>query len=232
MRVVAILQARMGSTRLPGKVMMPLAGKPMLQNIVARVERAQTIDAVVLAPPSHEYQYFTANLTCAVAYAEADENDLVGRYVRTALAHDADIIVRIPCDNPCIDPEYIDQAVEQYIRVPSVFYTNTTAACEGELLDGIGCEVFSMSRLLWLADRTRGHADYREHPHLFFYHAFQLPAYEAALRLDVNTEEDYRFVARIYDHFGHNRFTTSQLVGYLRSQGGYHAVRDRAKVEA
>lgn len=220
MRVVAILQARMGSTRLPGKVLLPLAGKPMLQHIIERVSRTARVDKVVIAIPARDAMALW-DIDGEVYWPEqfVHDSDLVGRYLSTARKFRADLIVRIPCDNPCVDPEYIDQAVASYVNFPFVYYSNTTDRCQDVLLDGIGAEVLSMNRLQWLDQRTRGNPVWREHPHRYFvdHGLLSLPA--ADYRLDVNTQADYDFLARLYNHFGHNRFTTSDVVTYLHMTG-------------
>lgn len=233
MRVVAILQARMNSTRLPGKVMLPLAGKPMLQNIIERVHRAKQVPEVILTcPVSDAKQFYPIVEACRARTAEGhatrqvcldewdgDENDLVGRYLEAALRRSADLIVRVPCDNPCVDPAYIDQVVDEYMRYGYIFNSNTTGAACNRWIDGIGAEVFSISRLKWLDERTRGNAEQREHPHLTFYHLENLGETSCrsnrnvqALRLDVNTLDDYHFIEQIYNHFGHNHFTAQDIL--------------------
>ena len=218
MRVVAILQARMNSTRLPGKVMMPLAGKPMVQNIVERVQRAKRIDDTVVAIPFGDLLNFTWGLDC-VCPCVSPENDLVGRYLDAAEVNSADLIVRVPCDNPCVDPDYIDAAVERYLSGHKIFMTNTSAYIDDQCVDGLGCEVFSLSRLKWLDKATRGNAQWREHPHAWFYEHLsdvydphENDTRKPVLRLDVNTQADYDFIASIYNHFGHNRFTAQEVL--------------------
>jgi len=152
-----------------------------------------------------------------------EESDLVARYLGAAQQSGADLIVRVPGDNPCIDPACIDDAVFNYLAFPWLFYSNTTAQVNGKAVDGIGCEVFSVSRLEWLDQMTKNSPIHREHPHRYFEEC--LHAYPggihiwqggAALRLDVNTSQDYEFVKMIYDHFGHNQFTTEQVLTYLK----------------
>lgn len=226
MRTIAILQARLGSTRLPGKVLLPLAGKSMLQNIIERVQRATTIHAVRLTyPVADQAEFILIVEACRARTGQGfatrdvqgyawwdDPRDLVGRYAETAMLSDADIIVRIPCDNPCIDPVFIDEAVRQYQQFPFVFYSNTTASVDGFAIDGIGAEVLSVSRLRWLDEKTRDVPEFREHPHKYFEATGLLDLPKADLRLDVNTHADYEFISAIYDHFGHNRFTTEEVL--------------------
>lgn len=219
MRIVAILQARLGSTRLPNKVLLPLAGKSMLRNIVERTQRATCLHEVVVAIPSDDWGPINALALPCPLYWHDDEHDLVGRYVATAEAFHADVIVRIPCDNPCVDPQYIDEAIREYIEHPYIYYSNTTARCAGRWIDGIGVEVFSYSRLQWLDQRTRGNLVWREHPHRYFEDRFLLSLPKADWRVDVNTQAEYDFINTIYDHFGHNRFTAEEVLCYLHAKG-------------
>ena len=218
MKIVAILQARMGSTRLPGKIMLPLAGRPMLEQLYRRVTRATTLDQVIIAMPTGSWNAIRDAYMPfeAVSLHEGEEDDLVARYLACATRHQADVIVRIPCDNPCVDPAYLDAAVRAYLRDPCVYYSNTTAYVGDVAVDGIGAEVLSMSRLQWLDQRTQGHALWREHPHRYFEECGLLQVPKADLRLDVNTLEDYERIARLYTHFGHNRFTSTESVTYYQ----------------
>ena len=238
MKVVAIVQSRMGSTRLPGKAMLPLAGKSMTQNIVERVQRATKIDEVVLAFPDTRTDADTtfADLAvrCGCSYYRGtglDENDLVGRYLGAAEMYRADIVVRIPGDNPCVEGEFIDKAIEFYMSHAVPFVTN--AGCSwiprnGSALqvDGLGAEVLSLSRLKWLDRMTLGNQELREHPHLWFERNQSAWLTEKGtdvgwncwldtVRLDVNDSKDYEFIKMIYDHFGHNRFTITEVLAYL-----------------
>lgn len=232
MKVVAILQARMGSTRLPGKMLLPLAGKPLVQNVIERVQRATTVQYVVLAVPFKDHDTFFPfvrdNIHLSYYSTLDDENDLVGRYLGAATTYGADLIVRIPCDNPCVDPAIIDEAVEQYLRAPHIYLSTMYRHVRDHVyVDGVGAEVFSMSRLKWLDQATAGQANYREHPHLLFQDWHLIAGWEQyqrhanvreTIRLDVNDMRDYEFVTSIYDHFGHNSFTTADVLNFLASR--------------
>lgn len=220
MKALAIIQARMGSTRLPGKSLLPLAGVPLIQQLVERVQRSTRLHGVVLAYPHADHDAFrflahACPTLCLYAH-HGDEHDLVGRYVGAARAFEADVMVRVPGDNPCIDPVYLDEALLSYLTYPFAYYSNTTAAVEGTWVDGVGGEVLSRSRLHWLDQRTKGHATWREHPHRYFEEQGLLDLPKAAIRLDVNDVNDYDYVRRIYDHFGHNRFTAEEVVASLQ----------------
>lgn len=237
MRIVAILQARMNSTRLPGKVLLPLAGKSMLQNIVERVRRCRLLDYVVVAYPLRDNEAFkflftdfkgTDGVSLGAYASQDDEDDLIARYLSASRAYSPDLIVRIPCDNPCVDPDYIDRCIEKYMAWPTVFESNAGWAEVGDsIVDGVGCEVFSVSRLKWLDEQTVGRPRYREHPHLLFHEHAGKSATHAemrkTIRLDVNTQADYDFIKDIFDHFGHNHFTTQDVLSYLSTKEVSHA---------
>ena len=242
MKVVAIVQSRMGSTRLPGKAILPLGGKPLTQNLLERVKRATKLNAVVLAVPAtpeNECLWQVAHdAGCDFYWYKGDENDLVGRYLDCAKSFDADIIVRVPGDNPCVEPRYVDEAVARYFDIPALFYSNTTVRLTEHPLhpfvDGLGAEVFSVSRLGWVDRRTSGQTDYREHPHRLMYDIAEsshrrgqdcgiyFNVARPDFRLDVNTQADYEFIRDIYDHFGHNCFTIEEVLAYLDQKEAVH----------
>lgn len=224
MKTVAIIQARMGSTRLPGKVMLPLLGVPVIEQIYRRVSRSMGLARVVVAIPRKDYP---AMRDAYIPFQDwflydGDEADLVGRYLACATRMQADLMVRVPGDNPCVDPAYIDAAVAAYQRDPFVYYSNTTAYVGDVAVDGIGVEVCSYSRLQWLDQRTQGCPDWREHPHRYFMDSRLLALPKADVRLDVNTQAEYEFIADLYAHFQRNDFTAQEVLTLI----------DRTKVHA
>ncbi len=244
MKVVCIVQARLNSTRLPRKICLPLAGKPALTNMLERVRRSTKLDEVIVACPANDWfeiQVLAPNGVGCMAIT-CDENDLVKRHLEVAESRKADIVVRVPSDNFCVEPEYINKAVEEYLSGPYVFYSNTSAWVDTGIVswdkryfyvDGVGCEVFSMSRLKWLEKQTRRKAELREHPHQYFYDfvrnhreydytcdMIEIPSSHAnTIRLDVNTQADYDFIADIYHHFGNSRFHVNDVLAYLNAKG-------------
>jgi spore coat polysaccharide biosynthesis protein SpsF len=137
-RTVAIIQARMGSSRLPGKVMMKIGGRPLLVYLVERISRARTLDSIVVATTTN------ANDNIIIEECErrgipnfrGSEIDVLGRYVSAARACEADIIVRVTADNPFTDPDSIDYVVD-YIVAATADYaieTNVPVGTTGEAL--------------------------------------------------------------------------------------------------
>src|SRR5438105_15212713 len=113
-RTVAIIQARMGSSRLPGKVIMKIGGRPLLVYLFERISRARTLDAIVVATTTNQHDNIIIE-ECerrGIPNFRGSELDVLGRYVSAARACDAEIIVRVTADNPLTDPDSIDRVVD------------------------------------------------------------------------------------------------------------------------
>ena len=126
-RTVAIIQARMGSRRLPGKVMMKVGGRPLLVYLVERISKARSLDNIVVAT--------TVNPRDNVIIEECErrgipnfrgsEEDVLGRYVSAARACDAGIVVRVTADNPLTDPDSIDRVVDALVESDAEYAIET-----------------------------------------------------------------------------------------------------------
>lgn len=119
MRVVGIIQARMGSTRLPGKVLKDIGGQTMLARVVQRTQRAQTVSQVVVATtksPADDVVVAECE-RLRVAVFRGAEQDVLARYYWAAKAHQAEAVVRITSDCPWIDPSVVDQVVDAFLSV-------------------------------------------------------------------------------------------------------------------
>jgi len=115
--IVAIIQARMGSTRLPGKVLRPIAGQPLLWHIVHRLRKSRLIDDVVVATTTNPLDDAIVEFgrKQGVTVIRGPEDDVLARFARAAEATDADIIVRVSSDAPFLDPDFIDHLVSALI---------------------------------------------------------------------------------------------------------------------
>ena len=119
MKIVAIIQARMGSTRFPGKVMADLCGKPVLQHVIERVQEAKGVDEVVVACPCDELEAHkivfglrdAGHGDVKIYFPQEDENDVLERFFVVAQDTNADWIIRVCGDNPLIDPRGIEELV-------------------------------------------------------------------------------------------------------------------------
>lgn len=127
MKIVAIIQARMGSTRLPGKVLLDLVGEPMLARVVHRSRRATTLDEVVIATTTESRDEAIVRLCASRGWACfcGSEKDVLDRYYQAATNYHADVVVRITSDCPFIDPEMIDWVVGTFLDEEPDYAGNT-----------------------------------------------------------------------------------------------------------
>jgi len=217
-RVVLIVQARIGSARLPGKSMMDLAGAPLVGRILERVKRCQRVDEIVLAIPNTPQDNVLEELgrSYGIAVFCGSENDLIERFYQAALRYDADVVGRLPADNATPEPAEIDRIANHHLSLGCRgFSSNLTEVFGSGYPDGIGAEMFDFSLLAEARDRCPD-AGKREHVHLnFFDYATQQAVDEdwcpvstiscpvefrrPDLILDVNTQEQLEFIRQLYE---------------------------------
>jgi len=220
MKVVAIIQARMGSTRLPGKVMMDLAGEPMLARVVNRVGRASKLDAVVVATTTNSDDDPIVDLCQKRGRPvfRGSEEDVLDRYYQTAVAHSAEAIVRITSDCPLIEPEIIDAVVLEFLsRYPNIDYVSN--AIQRSYPRGLDVGIISFGALerAWTEDENPA---WREHvtqyivrnPDLFHIHGVENDVDYSYMRWTVDAPEDLAFVRRIYDHLPNDEFNWKDVI--------------------
>ena len=168
-RVVAVVQARTGSTRFPGKVLKDLDGAPVLSRMLARVRAAQRIDVVVLATTTDVADDPVAALgeSLGVAVYRGHPTDLLDRHVQAARAHDADVVVKIPSDCVLVDPRVIDEVIDAFVAEPDAwdYVSNLHPPTHP---DGNDVEVMSMA-LLEQAHREATRTMDREHTTPWFW---------------------------------------------------------------
>jgi spore coat polysaccharide biosynthesis protein SpsF len=214
-RTVAIVQARMGSTRLPGKVLEDVAGQPMLAHVVARCRAVPRLDAVCVATTTLERDealVAVAEASGAVAF-RGDEQDVLRRYVDAADATGADLVVRITSDCPLLDPGLVDEMLERRERLvdetgPIDCYSNAAVRTYPR---GLDTEIVPKSVLAAL-DATATDPRAREHVTWALYrdpavyrvehHVESGGRDRSAHRWTVDTQEDLDLVRRIYEELG------------------------------
>jgi spore coat polysaccharide biosynthesis protein SpsF len=235
-KVVLIIQARMSSTRLPGKSIMPLADKPLVYRMVERLKNCKKIDEIVIATSDQPEDQVLLELAkvLQVSYFQGNLLDVRNRYLKAAEQFQADFIIRIPADNPMPDSNEIDKLIEFHLEHnPSGFSSNLAQVNNSEYLDGIGAEIFS-TKLLQESVARSSSDTVKEHVHRnFFDYSTQTPVDSywcpiaspkapAELRrpdiiLDVNTMDDYTKIKRIYDNLypKNPNFTTEDVINFI-----------------
>ena len=220
MRTVAVIQARTGSTRLPGKVLMPLLREPVLTHVVRRVSRATRLDAVVVATTVAPADDPIAALAEANGWllVRGSEEDLLARYLLAARAHGADRIVRITSDCPLVDPTLLDEVVATLEAAGADYASNTLPP--RTYPRGLDVEAFTMDALE-AADGLDDDPASREHATPYLYRhpeRFRLVgvpgrADHSAHRWTLDTPEDYALIERLYEGLGRDDFAwTDALV--------------------
>ena len=209
-RIVAIVQARMGSTRLPGKILKKIENKPMLEHVVERLKHAKTLNEIIIATSNSERDKPIVELAkrLGISHFAGSEDDVLGRYLNAAKQARADIIVRITADCPLIDPDVVDETVNRHLKL-NADYTRTLIDEDDDksFPRGLDTEVFSMDvleRVHNLADKSyqREHVTIfiYEHPELFKIEnvAAEEDLRRPSFRLCVDVEEDLRLIKEIY----------------------------------
>jgi spore coat polysaccharide biosynthesis protein SpsF len=204
-KVAAIIQARMGSTRLPGKVLKKVLGKTLLEYQIERVKRAKTIDEIIIATTTKESDDQIVQLCqqLSIPYYRGSEEDVLSRYYEAATEFGVDVVVRLTSDCPIIDPNVIDKVVEHYLENKDRYdYVSNTLA--RTYPRGLDTEVMSYE-VLKRAHEEAKELTYREHVTAYIYHhPDQFRLYnvsnekdESKHRWTVDTEEDFELIKKI-----------------------------------
>lgn len=224
MKTVAIVQARMGSTRLPGKVMMKIGGVPMIEVLLARLSRARELDQIVVATSTDPRNLPLVEHVRGLGYAceIGSEQDVLLRYLNAARSNQADVIVRITGDCPLVDPALVDQAVLGFRNADVDYFSNVEPATYP---DGLDIEVFSLAALERAARETDKLFDH-EHvtPYLRESQVFRRAGMQntqdlSGLRWTVDEPEDFQVISQVFTHFAPDiHFTWQQTHGLYREQ--------------
>jgi spore coat polysaccharide biosynthesis protein SpsF len=226
MRVVAIIQARMGSTRLPGKVMKDLAGDTVLARVVERVRRASEIEAVVIAT-THQTADDSIVDECRrlkVRVFRGEVNDVLDRYYHAAKEVRAEAIVRITSDCPLIEPEITDKTVRAFLEQRPDYASNVLKRTYPR---GLDTEIMSWEAL----DRSWREAEepyQREHVTPYIYeNADQFALHSvfgetdySALRWTLDEPEDLAFLRAVYKRMENDRFSWRDVLALLDREPG------------
>jgi spore coat polysaccharide biosynthesis protein SpsF len=243
-KVVAIIQGRMSSSRLPGKILADIAGQPMLTRVYTRTSRAKTLNEVIFATttdasddPVAEYCDFSG-----IPHTRGSLFDVLDRYYQTASQAKADVVVRITADCPVIDPELIDNVVNTLLDDEYDFVCNRLPPPH-ERTYPIGLDVEACTfKALKKAWKDAKEPQHREHAMPYFYEGVQLTAlsrqlsegesprgFKVALlnyttdfgdyRWTVDTPEDLEFMRQVYSRFdGRDDFTWKEVLDLVHDE--------------
>lgn len=223
MKIAALIQARMGSTRLPGKVLMGLNGKPVLWHVVDRLRRSVLLNQIIIAtttdPKDDAIQAFCQ--LEGVDFFRGSEDDVLDRYYRAATHFKADQIVRITSDCPLIDPVIVDSVIRKHLDSKADYSSNTL---KRTFPRGLDVEVFSFLALARASREAKEISD-REHVTPYFYkhpELFRLISVEAAdflrrpdIRICVDTKEDLELARLIYRELKSTPMGLKEIVAFF-----------------
>jgi len=257
-KVIAIIRARIGATRLPGKVLLPLAGKSVLEHVIIRVKKAKEISEVMVATSVKEddkrivkfCEGFGTRVFCG------SEEDVLDRFYQAAKLLQPDHIVRITADCPAIDPEVIDDVIEKHLENGADYTSNSISLTYP---NGEDVEVFKTAVLekAWkeanlFSEREHVTPYMKNNPRIFKLFNVSYKTDLSKKRWTLDEEKDYNFLKEIFDNlyplnpfFGMEdvlRFLknnpkleeiNSAIVrneGYLKSLKNDHIVKKRSEI--
>ncbi|WP_320173904.1 glycosyltransferase family protein [Maridesulfovibrio sp.] len=225
MKVTAIIQARMTSSRLPGKILMEVLGKPLLQLMIERVQQAKSIDSVVLATTTNKEDDPTVKLgeSLGIEVFRGSEDDVLDRFYNAADKFGGEHIMRLTGDCPLIDPEFLDKLASFYFEGGYDYAANCV---DPTLPDGLDAEIISMESLVETHQKaTRD--PHREHVTLYVRdnaEDFKIGSWKhdtdySQLRWTVDSREDFELVKDIIEGVAPEKqnFRMKDIIEFLKT---------------
>lgn len=224
MKIIAIVQARMGSTRLPGKVLKSIIDKPMIEILLARLSQSSELDEIVVAAPEEKENDRLQLVVESLGYqcTRGSEKNVLNRFYESAKSFGADVIVRITGDCPLVDSVLVDRCIKGYKNSNVDYFSNINPATYP---DGLDIEVMSFESIERANNETKSEFD-REHvtPYIrssdsFLKSSMQHTEDLSAQRWSVDEPEDLVVITNIFKHFSPDiLFDWKQVLELKRSQ--------------
>lgn len=225
LNVIACIQARMGSTRLPNKALMNLAGKTPIEWIVERLKKSNEIDQIILATsnePENDALIGEADRLGIDWVREKDETDLVSRFLNACRKFDADAFVRVTADCPLVDAGLVDNLVRTYRENPSAFdaITNTVPPT---FPDGSDLDLITRAALERLNNEIPSGDVHREWMTPYLYkedNGFRIFKFASdrpleGYRITLDYPEDFELIRNVFEHFGECYSSLEEIIEYL-----------------
>lgn len=224
MHTAAVIQARTGSTRLSGKVMLEISGKPVLWHVINRVSKSQLIDALVVATTTSreddKIEEFCNQISIPIF--RGSEDDVLDRYYQCTRKFNVENIVRITADCPLHDPSVIDLVIKKY---RTGYYDYVSNIDPPTYPDGVDVEVFSSDALekAWrnaslVSEREHVTPYIKKHKDLFKIGNVENKEDLSSYRWTLDQAEDFEFIQKIYGKFKESNtdeFYTQDIIGLL-----------------
>lgn len=239
MKIVCTIEARMKSSRLPGKVLLPVCGKPLLELMIERLRQVPELDGIVIAT--------TADPSCqpieelakrvGVGCFRGSEDDVLDRVLRSAQSAQADLIVELTGDCPLIDPDLVSEVIREFRSRDVDYCANVLQRTHPR---GMDVQVFPAKVLAQVAELTNNPSD-REHvsiyiythPELFRLHnvTSSLSPEDADLRLTVDTPDDFKLVSEIFQRLypTNPRFRLADILKLMREHPELRAINSHVR---
>ena len=204
--IVAVVQARMDSSRLPGKVMKEMVGKPVLWHIVDRLTHAKLVDQIIIACSNKEDNEPIVKFAAenGIECYAGSETDLLERHFQAVKKFNPDAIVRITADCPLVDPVIVDRVIKYYLDGNQLDYVSNTHP--PTYPDGLDAEIFSFRALVRAWEEVKDPfwrewitANFFEHPEKYRLGNVELDEDLSYMRWTVDYEDDLKFVTEVYE---------------------------------
>lgn len=234
MKIVCIIQARVGSTRLPGKVLKKISGKTVLEHDIDRLKRVKNIDEVIIATTvlekdnAIEEESKRLNITCF----RGSEDDVLSRYYFAAKEAKADVIVRVTSDCPLIDSEVTESIIDYYLN-NSNKYDYVSNTIDRTYPRGLDTEVFSFKALekahieaTSLRDREHVTPFIWDNPNIFNLYQYKNNEDYSALRWTLDTEEDLELITKVYSYLYKTKGNNFNMTDVIKLYNEHPELKD------
>jgi spore coat polysaccharide biosynthesis protein SpsF len=232
MKILAIIQARTGSTRLPNKVLLKISNKAVLEHVIERVKKSKFVTGILVATTTNKEDQKIVTLCnhIGIMVFQGSENDVLDRYYQAAKSIKPDHVVRITADCPLIDPKVIDDVVSMHLNKNADYTTNIMVETYP---DGEDVEVFTLATLekIWKNAKLKSEREHvtlyiRNKKRLFRIHNLKNTVNLSGYRWTLDNKEDYDLIKTIYKHlYSRNScFGMKETVKFLNKKKGLNRI--------
>lgn len=232
--VICIMQTRMGSTRLPGKVLKKICGKTVLEHDIDRLKRVKNIDEIIVATTTLQKDDVIVDEAnrLGIKYYRGSENDVLSRYYYAAKENNSDVVVRVTSDCPLIDSKVTEDIIQYYLD-SKYKYDYVSNTIERTYPRGLDTEVFSFKVLEKAFNEAESLRD-REHvtpyiwsnPSLFRLFQYKSETDYSDLRWTLDTKEDLELITRIYNYLNLEKGNNFNMSDILKLYGKYAELKN------